>query len=124
MRGFLSNLLAVAVVLLITYSVCWGVGYALADVKRAKAELREAQINLGKAERLRDLAQKKALAESREETPDRRFITIFVNLGEDLDDLQACMELAWIVCENEGEVVCGMDIRGSCWFSCCPEDGS
>ncbi len=119
MKGFLRNLAAVAVLCLFSYSVCWGVGYALADLKHAKAEVK-------KAEDRRDAAQLRlanVLAETRErEEWSERFFIIAVNVGEDLDDLQACMELAWIVCEEEGEVVCSMDVRGGCWFSCCPEE--
>ena len=52
---------------------------------------------------------------------DRQFV-IVVNVGEDLDDLQLCMDMAWTVCEEDGEVVCGMDMAGGCWFTCCPEE--
>ncbi len=50
------------------------------------------------------------------------FFIIAVNLGQDLDDLRLCMEMAWAVCEADGEVVCGMDVRGDCGFTCCPEE--
>ena len=50
------------------------------------------------------------------------FFIIAVNLGEDLDHLQLCMEFAWAVCQEDGEIVCGMDIRESCRFTCCPEE--
>ena len=53
--------------------------------------------------------------------PDWQF-TILVNVGEDLDDLLACIDSAFAVCEAQGEVVCGMNITGGCWYSCCPEE--
>ena len=88
--------------------IAWAVVEATSSLKQAKANLRQ-------AEHHRDLAQirlRNVLAESCEEEMSDPFFVIAVNLGEDLDDLQACMEFAWIVCENEGEVVCGMDITG------------
>ena len=39
-----------------------------------------------------------------------RFFVIAVNVGERLDDLKACLNFAWAVCEADGEVVCGMDV--------------
>jgi len=86
--------------------------------KRAVREHHEtwvAEMDL-KVERL------KAKADAPAECWSERFFIIAVNLGEDLDDLKMCMEMAWGVCEADGEVVCGMDVRGSCSFTCCPEE--
>ena len=119
MKGFLSNLVVTVIACVLLYAVGWTVVEATSSLKQAKAEVK-------KAEDRRDLAQlrlKDFLSESRErEVWSGRFFIIAVNLGEDLDALQLCIEFAWDVCEDDGEIVCGIDVRGDCSFTCCPEE--
>lgn len=116
MKGFLSNLVTMLIACVLIYAVVWAVFEAVSSMRHAKAEVK-------KAEDRRDLAQirlREVLVEREEWSAP--FFVIIVNVGEDLDDLRACMDFAWTVCEAEGEVVCGMDVRGDCAFNCCPEE--
>ncbi len=70
-----------------------------------------------------DLKVERLKAKAAERTcRSERFFIIAVNLGEDLDALRLCMEWAWAMCEDDGEIVCGIDVRGDCSFTCCPEE--
>jgi len=90
---------------------------ALEDI----AELHNKTFQLrGETEQLRRKTEQLRMARPAVED---RFFVIAVNVGEDLDDLQLCMEWAWAMCEHDGEVVCGMDVTADCSFTCCPKDG-
>ena len=77
------------------------------ETQRRQADLARIQVMLQEAVTVKD-----------------RFFVIAVNVGERLDDLKACLDFAWAVCREDGEVVCGMDVTADCSFTCCPKDGS
>ena len=38
-----------------------------------------------------------------------------------LQDAILCLEMAFVVCEQDGQVPCGISFDHGCWFDCCKE---
>jgi len=113
----------------LTLIVVWAVVAAVSSLAEAKDRLRLAEdrrdvslLELDVALMELDEARVARIRNTLREAMEPRTFLIAVNLGEDLDDLQLCMEWAWAMCEDDGEIVCGIDVRGDCSFTCCPEE--
>lgn len=70
-----------------------------------------------------------ALEAAMESKEQERFSTgvrgiINVGFGVSLDDLLACVDSAWVVCQLQNQSLCGLDVSGGCWFDCCPVEAS